>query len=105
MLHIALHFIVPAVLAALFFKKEWQKAYVTLVATMLVDLDHLLATPVYDPMRCSIGFHPLHSLWLVVVYVLMIIPKPIRYVGIGLVLHMMLDAIDCQINLGVWFTR
>ena len=27
----------------------------------VVDLDHLLAEPVYDAARCSIGFHPLHT--------------------------------------------
>ena len=38
---------------------------------MLVDLDHLLADPIYDPERCSIGFHPLHSIPAIVVYALM----------------------------------
>ena len=33
----------------------------TQFATMLVDLDHLLATPLYNPDRCSLGFHPLHT--------------------------------------------
>ena len=28
--------------------------------TMMVDLDHLIADPIFDPQRC-IGFHPLHS--------------------------------------------
>ena len=28
---------------------------------MLVDLDHLLATPIFKENRCSINFHPLHS--------------------------------------------
>ena len=32
-----------------------------MMATMLVDLDHLFADPIYDPDRCSIGFHPLHQ--------------------------------------------
>ena len=42
-----------------------------LIATMVVDLDHLLATPVYDAARCSIGFHPLHTGPLVALYVLL----------------------------------
>ena len=45
-----------------FFKKNWKTAYTVMISTMLVDLDHLLANPVYDPQRCSIGFHPLHGL-------------------------------------------
>jgi hypothetical protein len=36
--------------------------------TIIVDLDHLLADPIYDPNRCSIGFHPLHSYPAIVIY-------------------------------------
>jgi len=74
--------------------------------TMLVDLDHLLANPVYDPTRCSINFHPLHGFVPMAFYVLAIFSKKtiIRYIGIGLVLHMALDSIDCQMTNGVWFT-
>ena len=28
-----------------------------MLTTMLIDLDHLLANPVFDPDRCSINFH------------------------------------------------
>ena len=74
-----------------------------MMATMLVDLDHLLATPIYDPARCSIGFHPLHTLAPVVAYCLLCALPKTRYIGIGLVIHMLLDSLDCQLNLGVWF--
>ena len=60
-IHIALHFIVPAVVARFFFADRWKWAWLIMVLTMAVDTDHLLATPVYDPERCGIGFHPLHS--------------------------------------------
>jgi len=74
-----------------------------MIATMLVDLDHLLATPIYDPGRCSIGFHPLHTLFPIIAYgVLSLIPK-MRYIGIGLIIHMILDSIDCQATNGVWY--
>lgn len=66
-----------------------------MVATMAVDLDHLLADPIYDPSRCSIGFHPLHSYALFVVYLVMTGVKKTRILGIGLVIHMVLDGIDC----------
>ena len=70
---------------------------------MLVDLDHLLATPIYDPSRCSIGFHPLHTLLPIITYgVLSLIPKT-RYIGLGLIVHMILDSIDCQATNGVWY--
>ena len=45
---------------------------------MAVDLDHLLADPIFDPHRMSIGFHPLHSYPAIAVYVLFcLIPKKI----------------------------
>jgi len=103
-LHILLHFIVPAFAVALFFRQEWRKAYLFMVGTMLVDLDHLLADPIYDPQRCSIGFHPLHSLWLIPIYFVLCFPKKTRYIGIGLMIHMILDSLDCQITNGIWFT-
>ncbi len=102
MLHITLHFIVPALLVGLFFRKDWKMAYFIMMATMLVDIDHLLAEPIYDPGRCSIGFHPLHQLWFIFLYlVLCFIPKT-RLVGLGLIIHMVLDAIDCQVTNGAW---
>ncbi len=74
-----------------------------MIATMVVDIDHLLATPIYDPMRCSIGFHPLHQLPAIVLYLVMLIPAKTRWIGLGLVIHMLLDSIDCYKNLGIWF--
>jgi len=74
-----------------------------MIATMLVDLDHLLATPIYDAGRCSIGFHPLHTFVPIFVYgVFCFVPK-LRYVGLGLVVHMALDSVDCQLSNGIWF--
>jgi hypothetical protein len=102
MFHIALHFIVPALLVAVFYRKNWQWAYLIMMATMLVDLDHLLATPIYDPGRCSIGFHPLHKLWFIAVYILLMFFPKSRLVGLGLTVHMALDSIDCQVTNGVW---
>lgn len=70
---------------------------------MLVDLDHLLAYPVYDPNRCSIGFHPLHELIPISVYFILCFIKPVRFVGLGLMIHMLLDSIDCIVTNGVWY--
>ena len=69
---------------------------------MVVDIDHLLATPIYDPMRCSIGFHPLHLWPFILVYVGLSLYKKTRLIGIGLVIHMILDSLDCYQNLGIW---
>jgi hypothetical protein len=103
MFHLLLHFIVPLLVALIFFREHWQKALIIMMLTMAVDIDHLLATPIYDPLRCSMGFHPLHQLILVPLYLGLCFIKPVRLVGIGLMIHMLLDSIDCKVNLGVWF--
>jgi hypothetical protein len=95
MLHLSLHLIVPLVVVGLFFKKDRKIAYFIMLSTMLVDLDHLLANPIYDPNRCSIGFHPLHQPWFIAFYFILSFYQKTRFIGIGLVIHMVLDAIDC----------
>ena len=102
MIHLCLHFLIPAIVAALFFQRKWLSSYALMVLTMLVDLDHLMADPIYDPGRCSIGFHPLHGMLPITLYgCLCLIPK-CRLIGIGLLIHMALDSIDCQFTNGVW---
>ena len=93
--HLALHFVVPLAVALAFFRARWRSAFLIMIATMLVDLDHLLATPLYDPNRCSIGFHPLHTWPAMIVYVGLLVPKRTRLIGLGLAIHMALDGIDC----------
>ena len=63
--------------------------------TMVIDLDHLLAVPVYDPGRCSINFHPLHSYPAIGAYCLFLLIPKLRIIGVGLLLHIGLDFIDC----------
>ncbi len=72
------------------------------VSTMAVDFDHLLANPIYDPLRCSINFHPLHGRLAFVAYILATLYPKTRLLGIGLLIHMMLDSMDCFINTGHW---
>ncbi len=62
---------------------------------MLVDLDHLLADPLFDACRCSIGFHPLHSYVAIVFYLVMLVHPKTRIIGLGLLMHMATDGIDC----------
>lgn len=95
LLHLALHAAVPAAVALAFFRPDWKRAWLIMLSTMLVDLDHLLADPIYDPQRCGIGFHPLHSYPAIAAYALFLIPRPTRLVALGLVIHMALDALDC----------
>jgi len=103
-LHISLHFIALAIVTGLAYRPTWRRSYLILIGTMLVDLDHLLAKPIYDPERCSIAFHPLHSFWAIGTYILLCFPKKTRLIGIGLIIHMALDSLDCQITNGAWYT-
>lgn len=66
-----------------------------MLAGLLIDLDHLLADPIYDPDRCSIGFHPLHGLLPMVAYVALALFPRTRALGVGLCVHIGLDALDC----------
>ncbi len=94
-IHYSFHFIVPLLIAIFFFKENWKKVYFVFIATMLIDLDHLLASPIFDPNRCSINFHPLHSYIAIAIYFLFIFWKKSRILAIGLLLHILADTIDC----------
>ena len=98
LLHLVLHAAVPGAVALLFFRPQWKRAWLIMLATMLVDLDHLLADPIYDPRRCSIGFHPLHSFPAIAAYVVLLIPRVSRLPALGLIIHMALDAFDCLVT-------
>lgn len=106
-MHIALHFLVPLLTALAFYRRRWLEAAGLMVATMVVDVDHLLADPVYDPERCSIGFHPLHTTPAIALYAaLAVLPllaggehrglRVLQLIGVGLVIHMALDGLDCM---------
>ncbi len=97
-LHILIHFAVPGLAAWLACRKHFLRAWAIMSATILVDMDHLMATPVFDPNRCSIGFHPLHSVAAIGCYALMcFVPdsRTLRLAGGGLIIHMILDRLDC----------
>ena len=104
--HYGQHLVFTAVLSFVFFRKNWKKAYLIMLATMLVDIDHLLSWPdVFVPGRCSIGYHPLHTYWAIGVYALMMIVPKLRAASVGLLFHMFTDFTDCLWTkyLG-WFT-
>ena len=98
-IHYFLHLVFPIVLAWLFFRKDWKKAYFLMLLTMLVDVDHLFATPIFDPNRGSVGFHLFHGYVPIGVYILMLFFKGnIRILGVGLLFHMFTDFLDMQMN-------
>ena len=95
LLHLVLHVIIPGITARLAFPKILLKAWLIMMLTMTVDLDHLLASPVYVPERCGINFHPLHTYPAIGAYSLLLFVPKLRIIGVGLLLHMGLDFIDC----------
>lgn len=112
MIHIFLHLAIPLLVALVFYRPQWLRIAGVLLATMVVDLDHLLADPIYDPERCSIGFHPLHTVPAIALYVALVaLPvawkskahtpglhpaaRTVHLIGLGLLIHMALDLGDC----------
>jgi hypothetical protein len=95
-LHLVLHVAVPATVAWFAFPKQRLRAFAWMMAGWLIDIDHLLANPIYAPGRCSIGFHPLHTAPAVLVYALLLLPRRTRWLAIGLLIHIGLDGLDCM---------
>lgn len=96
LVHYALHFLAPGLIAWVFFRANWKRAWFLMVATMLVDLDHLFAWPdVFVPDRCGIGFHPLHSYPAIGGYAALCFVSRTRVVAVGLLFHMATDYLDC----------
>jgi hypothetical protein len=94
-IHLLLHVVVPAAVALIWYRERWWRAWLWMLAGWLIDLDHLLASPIYAPGRCSIGFHPLHTASATFAYALLCVPRRTRLLGVGLLIHISLDAIDC----------
>lgn len=95
-LHYFLHFIFPVFIARFFFKSQWKKAYLIMLATMAVDIDHVFADPMFDPNRASIGFHPLHTYPAIAVYFLgtVFFRGNYKIASVGLLFHMFTDFQD-----------
>jgi len=93
--HYSFHFLLPGLVAWVFFRSQWKIAWLILIGTMLVDLDHLIANPIFSSQRCSINFHPLHSYMAIAVYFGLLFFKKTRIIAIGLLLHMLTDGLDC----------
>ena len=101
MFHLFLHVAVPVLVGWLCCRPHWKKPALILAAGYLLDVDHLLATPMFDPNRCSLNFHPLHTYWAIGAYGLLLLPARTRVWAIGFLLHMALDYLEC-LPLGVY---
>ena len=94
--HYGCHVLIPLIVAVLFYKSNWKMAFLIMLSGMLIDLDHLVANPIFDPNRCSINFHPLHSYFAITVYLFLLVPKKSRLLALGLVIHIIADVVDCS---------
>lgn len=121
-LHLVLHAVVPALVAWFWFRAAWRASFFWMMATMVIDLDHLLVVPIYDPNRCGIGLHPLHQWPVIVGYFaltavsawflrsgLSTVESPAsrrllaaHWIGLGLSIHMVLDVTDCLLMGAGW---
>ncbi len=93
--HYGIHFIVPIFVAFYFYKETRIWVTIILLSAILIDIDHVWASPIFDPNRCSINFHPLHTYWAIGVYVILFTIKKTRVIGLGLLIHILADIVDC----------
>jgi hypothetical protein len=94
-IHILLHLLIPGIVARFAFNRHRLKRWLVMVSMLIIDLDHLAADPIYDPNRCSIGFHPLHAWFVIPIYGLLACWDKTRIIGLGLIIHIGVDLIDC----------
>lgn len=97
LIHYGIHLLVPIAIGLLFFKENQKVAILILLSAIIIDVDHLFANPIFDPNRCSVNFHPLHSYWAIGVYLALLIPKKSRIFGIALLIHILADLADCYL--------
>lgn len=97
LVHYSNHLIVPCLFAWLWWPERWRVVGGVMVATIVIDMDHLLATPIFMADRCSLGFHPLHTVWAGALYVLLLLPPIwwLRAIGAGCLWHLITDGLDC----------
>jgi hypothetical protein len=78
-------------------KKYFLYLCFSVIGSNAIDIDHLLANPIYDPNRCGINYHLLHSWYTMPLWVIGLLFKNkfLRYFCLGVLLHLGLDWIDC----------
>ena len=99
-LHYGGHWLAPFLIAALLWNQNWRRAGLVIASANLIDLDHLLADPIFDPDRCSIGFHLLHGWEAALAFTFMLaVPRWwCRAFGVGALWHLAVDYGDCMMQ-------
>jgi hypothetical protein len=100
-IHYGIHFLLPLIIALIWYKPRFTKVYFIFLLGFIIDLDHLFATPMFSPDRCSINYHFMHSYYAIAVYFGLLFLKKTRLIAIGLICHIIADSADCVLlNLG-----
>ncbi|MEP0191109.1 MAG: DUF6122 family protein [Erythrobacter sp.] len=97
-LHYGGHWLVPFAIGWLIWRENWLRAGLVIASANVIDLDHLLADPIFDPNRCSIGFHLLHG-WIAGIAYLLLLLVPrwwVRAFAVGAMWHLAVDWGDCR---------
>lgn len=97
-LHYGGHWIAPFLIAWVVINTDWKRFSLVMLAGNAIDIDHLWAVPIFDPERCSIGFHTFHGWEAAIVYcALLFVPRWwARGFGAGALWHLVVDAGDCM---------
>ena len=91
-----LHFLVPYIVAKAGWRENWIRPFMIMASTIAIDVDHLLVDLIFDPNRCSLGFHPLHSWPAVGIYFSLLLSSRFWILALGLLIHIILDGTDCM---------
>lgn len=95
MWHLVLHVVVPALVTLIFYRRYGWAAFLRLMAGMVIDVDHIRAVPFYDPTRCSINYHFLHTPIPIILYCTLLFVPRLRMFSVGLIIHIALDYLNC----------
>lgn len=79
-----------------YFKKpvKGRLIFLQIFLANLIDLDHLLSSPIYQEGRCSINNHLLHSWYFFPLYIFGLLSR-FRYFFSSLILHLLIDYLAC----------
>ncbi|HAE43005.1 MAG TPA: hypothetical protein DCG34_08840 [Clostridiales bacterium] len=81
-----------------FFLGLSQRDMYYFVGANIIDIDHLLSDPVYDPTRNSFESHIIHHNWLPVSFVSVLLTlTKYKWFGLGILFHFFLDWISLPI--------
>ncbi|MDN6280341.1 MAG: DUF6122 family protein [Psychroflexus sp.] len=79
-----------------------SKIYLILLATLVIDIDHLWASPIFQADRCSVGFHTFHSVYALIFYLALYFLSRSRWLKLfsfGLLFHLITDEFDCVMTM------